>query len=238
MLKKIDEETPSRTELPMLSQNISLIASGSYSQIFDKFLEFVGIKTLIITDLDSGKENQIVDKNGNSRTVTVAHPVDGGTLTTNDALRHYYKTPLSKYSGGNQLDFFTNLSKENKILRNNAGCWESDPNGTLMIVFQTKEKDDYYPRSFEDAFIQINRDFMIAHQDTCESLKNRDKFDEKDASGKYMYDAYDLATTCVKNKSSFALDILLNSEANETCTFSNWKIPPYIEEGLLWLRKN
>ena len=53
-----------------------------------------------------------------------------------------------------------------------------------------------------------------------------------------MDDAYDLATTCVKNKSSFALDILLNSEANETCTFSNWKIPPYIEEGLLWLRKN
>lgn len=238
MLKKIDEETPSSTELPMLSQNISLIASGAYSQIFDKFLEFVGIKTLIITDLDSGKETQIVDKNRHSRTVTVAHPVDGGTLTTNDALLHYYKTPLSKYNGGNQLDFFTNLSKENKILRNNAGCWESDPNGTLMIVFQTKEKDDYYPRSFEDAFIQINRDFMIAHQDTFESLKNRDKFDEKDASGKYMHDAYDLATTCVKNKSSFALDILLNSEANETCTFSNWKIPPYIEEGLLWLRKN
>ena len=47
-----------------------------------------------------------------------------------------------------------------------------------------------------------------------------------------------LANTCVKSKSSFALDILLNSESSVTSTFSNWKIPPYIEEGLLWLRKN
>lgn len=238
MLKKIDEESPSDTDLPMLSQNISLIASGAYSQIFDKFLEFIGIKTLIITDLDSGIDCQIIDKNGNSRKKPVAHSVEGGTLTTNYSLLHYYKTPLSTYSGGNQLDFFTNLSKENKILRNNAGCWESDPTGTLMVVFQTKETDDYYPRSFEDAFIHINRDFMNVCKETCESLQNRKKFGEKDKSGKYMHNAYDLATSCIKNKSSFALDILLNSEATNTSTFSNWKIPPYIEEGLLWLRKN
>ena len=46
----------------MLSQNISLIASGAYSQIFDQFLKFIDAKTLIITDIDAGKEECITDK--------------------------------------------------------------------------------------------------------------------------------------------------------------------------------
>lgn len=107
-----------------------------------------------------------------------------------------------------------------------------------MVVFQTQESGDYYPRSFEDAFIHINRDFISAHKDTFPSLQNKEKIDEKASAGKYVYDAFELANTCVKSKSSFALDILLNSEESKTSTFSNWKIPPYIEEGLLWLRKN
>lgn len=238
MLKKIDEEAPLNDDLPMLSQNISLIASGAYSQIFDKFLEFIGIKTLIITDIDAGKTEQIVDRNGHSRMVTKAHPVEGGNRTTNGALLHYYKTPLSQYSGGSQLDFFTNLSKDKKILKSNSGVWEADPTGELMIVFQTRESDAYYPRSFEDAFIQINRDYISTHKDAFASLQSIEMIDEKDALGKYVHNAFNLADTCIKSKASFALDILLNSAPNRTSTFSNWKIPPYIEEGLLWLRKN
>jgi putative ATP-dependent endonuclease of OLD family len=107
-----------------------------------------------------------------------------------------------------------------------------------MVVFQTQESDNYYPRSFEDAFIHINRDFISTYKDTFASLKNKEIIDVKDSIGKYKNDAFILANTCVKSKSSFALDILLNSEESKTSTFSNWKIPPYIEEGLLWLRKN
>lgn len=238
MLKKIDEEIPLKGDLPMLSQNISLIASGAYSQIFDQFLKFIDTKTLIITDIDAGKEERITDKNGTLRTVIKAHTVEGGNRTTNGALLHYYKSPLSQYSGGNQLDFFTNLPTNQKVLKNNSGTWEADANGELMVVFQTQESGTYYPRSFEDAFIHINRDFISAHKDTCASLQSKEIIDEKDTAGKYVSDAFKLANTCVKSKSSFALDILLNSESSETGTFSNWKIPPYIEEGLLWLRKN
>lgn len=238
MLKKIDEEIPLKGDLPMLSQNISLIASGAYSQIFDQFLKFIDAKTLIITDIDAGKEERITDKNGTLRTVTKAHTVEGGNRTTNGALLHYYKSPLSQYSGGSQLDFFTNLSTDQKVLKNNSGTWEADSNGELMVVFQIQESGTYYPRSFEDAFIHINRDFISAHKDTCASLQSKEIIDEKDTAGKYVSDAFKLANTCVKSKSSFALDILLNSESSETSTFSNWKIPPYIEEGLLWLRKN
>lgn len=222
----------------MLSQNISLIASGAYSQIFDQFLKFIDAKTLIITDIDAGKEECITDKNGRSSTVIKAQTVEDGTRTTNGALLNYYKSPLNQYTRGNQLDFFTNLSIDQKVLKNNSGTWEADSKGKLMVVFQTKESGNYYPRSFEDAFIHINRDFISAYKDTFASLQNKEIIDEKDTAGKYVHDAFKLANTCVKSKSSFALDILINSEASKTSTFSNWKIPPYIEEGLLWLRKN
>ena len=96
MLKKGDEEHPSENDLPLLSQNISLIASGAYSQIFDEFLSFIGIKTLIITDIDSGKESISKDKNGRDTKKIVACSIEEATHTTNGALLHYFETPLSK----------------------------------------------------------------------------------------------------------------------------------------------
>lgn len=96
MLKKVDEEHPSENDLPLLSQNISLIASGAYSQIFDEFLSFIGIKTLIITDIDSGKESISKDKNGRDTKKIVACSIEEATHTTNGALLHYFETPLSK----------------------------------------------------------------------------------------------------------------------------------------------
>ena len=54
MMKKIEQEDSDKTILPLLAQNISLLEAGANSQLFDKFLQFVGIKTLIITDIDAG----------------------------------------------------------------------------------------------------------------------------------------------------------------------------------------
>ena len=130
------------------------------------------------------------------------------------------------------------LAPENKILQKNNGLWETSPNGNLMIAYQTKEADSYYPRSFEDAFFQINREFIIQNEQLFPSLKCKEQLDEKDADGHFIYDSYDLANNCIGSKASFALDILLNSINDGKHTFSNWKMPPYIEEGLLWLRQN
>lgn len=67
-------------------------------------------------------------------------------------------------------------------------------------------------------------------------MKCKEQLDEKDADGHFIYDSYDLANNCIGSKASFALDILLNSINDGKHTFSNWKMPPYIEEGLLWLQ--
>jgi putative ATP-dependent endonuclease of OLD family len=59
MMKKADKETAHNAGLtkyePLLSQNMSVIEVGAYSHIFATFLGFLGIKTLIITDLDCAK---------------------------------------------------------------------------------------------------------------------------------------------------------------------------------------
>ena len=54
MMKKIDDKDSPQEVRPLLSQNISMVAVGAHSQIFDELIKFLGIKTLIITDVDSG----------------------------------------------------------------------------------------------------------------------------------------------------------------------------------------
>ena len=110
-----------------------------------------------------------------------------------------------------------------------------------MIAYQTKEialGTEYYPRSFEDAFIFCNREFIMSNIKLFKSLKNTAYFSEKNSdTGAYTYSAYELAKNCIKSKSSFPMDVLINSESNENSDYSNWVIPPYIKEGLLWLRE-
>jgi len=237
IMKKIDEEKPDENESPLLSQNISLIESGAYSQIFDKFLSFIGVKTLIITDIDSGELIKKPDKNGIVKEVAETSPVDKGNVTTNGALKHYYKIPLEQYSGTSQLSFFTERKISDKILEVQDGYWHLTPTGSLMVIYQISE-DNYYPRSFEDAFLKVNRGFVIANKDSFASLKNKDYFEELSDDGEYKYDEYHLAIKCIKSKASFSLDVLLNSIEEGSNPYSNWKIPLYIEEGLLWLRKD
>ena len=45
---------------------------------------------------------------------------------------------------------------------------------------------------------------------------------------------YELAANCINKKTHFALDILYHSDEN----FSNWSIPAYIKNGLLWLKED
>jgi predicted ATP-dependent endonuclease of OLD family len=237
MMKKIDEEDHDDNEAPLLSQNISLIESGAYAQIFDAFLSFINAMTLIITDIDSGKQKIIKDKNGVERKVSIACPVEEGSLTTNSALKHYYKILLEGKKDENPLAVFKGMPAEEKILINKDGKWVTSSNGNLMLVFQTNEGGTYYPRSFEDAFIQINREFISAKLSQFRSLQCSKKILELGEDSTYSYNAFDIAKDCIKSKASFAMDILLNSEENGKQTYSNWKTPEYIKEGLLWLRK-
>lgn len=195
--------------LPLLSQNISIIEVGAYSQIFEKFIEFLGIKSLVITDIDSKGDIGNKDKKGN--VVIEACPVNNGTATSNSALLHFLP--------GISWEDVKILTVEQRTIK--IG------DSTLCLCYQ-QEENAYHARSFEDAFIHLNREFVKNNKNTFQGLKNIDDFDDDGIS------PYDLAKDCIKKKTHFALDILYHSDEY----FSNWSIPAYIKNGLLWLKKD
>lgn len=214
MMKKIDIEEAEKYKhigekdpyLPLLSQNISIIEVGAYSHIFDKFIDFLGIKSLIITDLD-------------------AINADGEKCRVSDGIS-YSNSAISHYFGGKTINELKNCILTDKIFSKVDNTWIAQENGKLCITYQTTESG-YNARSFEDAFIHINREFVNSNKDKFKGLKNKELFETDN-------DAYDLAAKCIKKKTYFAMDIIFHT--NET--FNNWEIPSYIKEGLLWLKKD
>ncbi len=223
MMKKIDEEFP---ENPMLSQNISIIEVGNYANVFERFINFVGIKSLIITDLDAVKRDFIRNSNGTIKTSATGKqrmadyscPVLEGEKTTNPTLNFFFTAiPFNQLRSSN--------FEEKRFKKGSS--WIVDQNGHVQIAFQTEE-NIYQGRSFEDSFFSIdrNRQFIKANRSKFKGLKNL----------KLFYDLtknpFELAQQCIDSKGTFALDILICS--NEE--LSNWEIPTYIKEGLLWLK--
>lgn len=211
-MRKVDLEEEARLKaegnedafLPLLSQNISIIEVGAYSQIFKKFIEFLGIKSLILTDIDAINDNK------------AACPVNEGTNTSNSAIKHFLNgitwNDLKALPIGNR----TVLVGSSKV----CICYQQEE------ANQTDEK--YHARSFEDAFIHINRAFVNDKKDEFQGLQNRKLFEDG------ANNAYVLAGSCIKKKTHFALDILFHSDER----FSNWNIPAYIKNGLLWLKQD
>lgn len=193
--------------LPLLSQNISIIEVGAYSQIFEKFIEFIGIKTLIVTDLDT------VDLIREKCEPSI------GVNYSNDALNFFFNNPT--------LIDLKGFTIQNKTFSNTNGLWNVDVNGKLCVVYQILE-NGFNSRSFEDSFIHLNRDFITPLKDEFKGLQRRSDFDNA------ANNAYQLAEHCIKKKTHFALDILYHSNDD----FSNWQIPGYIKEGLLWLKQD
>ncbi|TDE29306.1 ATP-dependent endonuclease [Flavobacterium ranwuense] len=215
LMKKYDIEEEKKhkslgtvdNSLPLLSQNISIIEVGAYSQIFEKFIEFIGIKTLVITDLDTiGLDDKKCEPSI-------------GVNYSNDALSFFFNNPT--------LIDLKGFTIQNKTFSNTTGLWNVDGNGKLCVVYQILE-NGFNSRSFEDSFIHLNRDFITPIKNEFKGLKNRTDFDNT------ANNAYQLAENCINKKTHFALDILYHSNDD----FSNWQIPGYIKEGLLWLKQD
>ncbi len=212
IMKKLDLDE--KLDLPLMSQNISIIEVGAYSHIFEKFIDFIGIKYLIVTDLDTFKNVDTGKVNLKKEPIykkDACRVEDTEVVgTTNQSLLHFLNDKQFSELRDSKLNFYI---KED----------------TLCISFQHKE-NNYHARSFEDAFINLNKDFVSTNKATFQGLKNRSYFD---LSGDEKKDDYDLANECIDKKTHFALDIIYHSDER----YSNWNIPSYLKEGLLWLQK-
>ena len=119
-------------------QYISTIEiGGAYAQRFYKFLDFLEIKTLVITDLDSVKKEV-----GETTTYKSNHPLES-THSTNSGIKNWFKI---KDEGYVELGLIQAKSEQDKI------------SGFRKIAYQVPEKEAYACwRSFEDVFILANR---------------------------------------------------------------------------------
>ena len=221
MMHKIDNKEKQKTDLiPLLSQNISIIEVGAHSHTFMPLFSFLGTKVLFVTDIDSVKVEQKIDKNGNKKTVyTSCHPNEG-THTSNASIKEFFKdTGIDK--SDNQFNELTRKNAEDKIKDN------------MRIAYQIPESDgDYQASSFEDAFIALNKDFILKNKkEFYQYGALKDFSDDEIESGDY----YKFALNNVKKKSAFASSLLYfdKEDGNED---EKWTVPHYIEEGLLWIQ--
>ena len=208
MMQKVDISNPinqTSNTMPLLSQNISIIETGAHSQVFRKLFDFLGIKVLIITDIDPA------NKNGNNR-LTSCSAVEA-TSTTNASIKSFFDISGDEvFSRVAQKSFAEKITSDNRI----------------RIAYQIPEDENtYQPASFEDAFFSLNKQFIINQKDGLikfEALKN---FDDSE-----IEDFYKFARDKVNKKSALASSLLYFEDEGNT-----WKVPKYISEGLLWLRR-
>lgn len=198
-------------ETPLSSQNISVLEVGANAKAFAPFLNFLGIKSLIITDVDTTCKD--------SKKRWVAVNVKKGTNTSNASLKFFFEAPDLK----EKLKFSAWITK---LKSNNLDVRSEFTN--VRVAYQAEE-NGYHARSFEDAFISLNLSEIAAKADSIEGLKNKSKLASSDA-----VDFYELTRKVIDKKSDFASSILFEALAND----HSWRVPAYISEGLEWLHQD
>lgn len=130
MIEQGDAQAPSGPHLS--SQYVSVVeVGGAYAHLFFNLLNFLELRTLIITDLDAAKDNGAGKR--------VACKVSEATHTSNACIKHWFGDP--------------NIAPASLIQKSN----EEKTHGMCRLVYQVPETDAVpCGRSFEGAFILAN----------------------------------------------------------------------------------
>lgn len=224
-ISKINSLSNKTKPLKILTeQYISLIeVNGAYMHIFKEFLEFLEIKTLIITDIDccivkvvkdeNGKP--ILNQNGTVKKTTIKCEVKKECL--DDLVT---KNPTLKEWLPGKKTIKDLLEAPNKTKRQ----------GNIAVTYQkssdvTGEKIKC-GRTFEETFIIDNAKYILKNKSKLSSVANFvKKFSTSDEILNSSYSIYEYIDKNDK-KSNFAFDLMF---------VSDWEVPSYIKEGLLWL---
>lgn len=205
---------------------------GAYAYNFKDLLEFLKIKSLIITDIDYDKnatnEKEILD-----------------ATTTNTTIEKFYnefnKANKNKIENSKAKikDLYSWINETNHIVSQTTkkALDDSEKKEELIyLAFQTDE--DKYTRTLEAAM--ISKEFSISGYE----LRKREYWIEKKASYGLKYSIpndkekeknsefslVDILNSTSKAKTDFMYSVILNGYAEKM-------LPGYIKEGLKWLMK-
>lgn len=197
---------------------------GAYAYNYKSLIEFLKIKTLIITDLDYKKSALSEDEILASK-------------STNSTINSFYKI-----SNGKTVDLHENTDEDEEIHDSPSIAvlyeWKEKGQNKLCdnfiyVVFQEKE---YYARTLEEAMMSrllSLKAFEKKPRSEWKKIKSNYKLkftipnnrkDEKDSA----FSLRDIVDSMSKSKTDFMYSVILKS-LGETM------LPKYIEEGLTWL---
>ncbi|TCM55644.1 putative ATP-dependent endonuclease of OLD family [Rhizobium sp. PP-F2F-G48] len=199
---------------------------GAYAQLFIPLLEFLGLRSLIVTDLDAVKKNE--------KSKLEACLVHEGESTSNSCIKSWFAEvapppeaekveerqaePAVEAAAEAVVDLADDDEeevKEGTTLFDLAVAMTADAakktRGTLRIAYQVPEADGGpCGRTFEDAFILANQGLFGITGTTNDALA-------KAAADK----------AAKQKKSKFALTYAIDK--------TNWTTPRYIKDGIVWL---
>lgn len=200
-IRKIDKELNKlgNNIIPLSSQNISIVEVGAYSHIFKELIDFLEIKTLIITDIDSITSTREKIPVEDARAVK----------TSNQSIINFL--------GSDKITDLIKKENDEKII-----------DSRIKIAYQTKQ-NGYYARSFEDAFISCNKDYIQDYIQDNDDVVAFNSIIKKQIAKNFLDENnfYSFAQECIESKSGFASELLYHKKT--------WEIPEYIKEGLKWL---
>lgn len=128
----------------------SVEVGGSYAHLFYPLLDFLELKTLVITDLDSTKLVEKENKHGKMIKTWEKCPVAEGERISNAAIREWFRPKNEEKKGDWQITPAELAAKKSK----------DKQSGYRRIAYQIAEKDDSKScaRSYEDALVLANPD--------------------------------------------------------------------------------
>jgi len=203
---------------------------GAYAHLFRALIEFLGITTLVVTDLDSvngagGQDNDVEtmeegdDDEGGSSPGSACTPETPGAVTSNQVLSSWLP-------GRSRIDELLSAdAKDKEIAADQFGL------GAVRVTYpcrvsleRNNEKIERAGRTLEVAFAFDNLDWTQDSANRQLRLRVREHHDLADLAFKI----HKRVLSSSYKKTDFAL-ALLSKDPN------SWQVPRYIEDGLTWL---
>ncbi|MBK1897191.1 ATP-dependent endonuclease [Chryseobacterium sp. YIM B02567] len=193
-----------------------LEVGGAYTHKFKELLNFIKVKTLVITDIDS------VQLDNNRKACRVNTP---NSVTSNSTLKNW-------------------IPKKDTIVDLISTRVEEKFDGKFIrVCYQIAEntENQYTARSLEEAIINRNLIFFkskyndLNEENTVIEIQVKSKFELlKNINFEETLDLYNLSPQ-KGEKSQFAFDLMTFKAGIEDLS---WDVPKYIGEGLEWLEKD
>lgn len=199
----------------LLSQYVSVVDVGNYMYIFGDLIKLLGIKTLMITDMDYAKKGE----SGRLQACSSDKAYD----TTNPTLKKLL--PKTQEPNKSTIDRIRDMQYDGLIFSVSDNGYVLSSNGNIRLTTQ-KEENGYCARTFEDSFAYLNKDWII-DQSNNKKFVNSVK---KKISNSINVD-FEFGDDYIKSKAMFAIDII---NANEK-SGQRIKVPEYIMKGLKWI---